>query len=354
MKYALSICLPVYNQIELVRWNLENLTQNPYDDVQIVISDDCSTEDIKSLVESFSDSRIKYCKTPGNIGHDANIINAFLNCDSSYAFLIRARDTITVDKISSILNVISNNPNAAYFRFGAKGLNDEIRMSFNDCSYPCGKSSIKADSFIPIHPSGELYNLSYISRTDLEWISSFVLERFPDKNGFVSHIMIRHLLASKGALVTVSDFVWFYAKTAKSNDVAVNSGKGKNKGISPYSPRFQYKRFRSEIEFTISKIPYNMQKNFVKYIIKRYAEYITVIFGVINNSEGMRSHYDCEKEDFSSVEEKKRFLEFSNSEFDFCDNKMRKYIKSVSRFYIKIYLPLLALKKKIKHESYQL
>ena len=354
MKYTLSICLAVYNQSELVRRNLANLIKIPFDDVQIVISDDCSTENIKALVESFSDSRIKYCKTNCNIGHDANIINAFLNCDSSYAFLLRARDTICIDRIESIKRVICTNPHAAYFRFGAKGLNDEIRMSFNDCIYQCGIPSIKADSFIPLHPSGDLYNLNLISRTDLEWISSFVTARFPEKNGFLSHILLRHLLASNGALVTSSDYVWFYAKTVASTDVAVNSGKGKIKGFSPYSPRFQYKRYKSEIEYIVSKIPINMQKRFIKYIVKRYAEYITVIFGVINNSEGMRAHYACEKEDFSSAEEKKKFIKFSKTEFDFCDRKIQKYISSVALFYIRVYLPLLSLKKKLKHESYQL
>lgn len=353
MRYTLSICMAVYNQIELVKWNLQKLLLCLDDDVQIVVSDDCSTEDIKSVVDSFSDSRIKYCKTDTNIGHDANIINALLNCDSPYAFLLRSRDTVISDRINVIKQIIEKNPKAAYFRFGAIGENDEIRMRFDDATYPCGKSSIKADSFIPIHPSGELYNLNFVNRSEMESISQLVSQRFPEKNGFLSHVLLRHLLSSKGDLVTSSEYVWYYAQTYLAKDTAVNSGKGKIKGISPYSPRFQYLRYKCEIEYIVSKLPEKMQKTFIWCVIRRNSEFITLIFKAFNESEGIRKHYNCEKEDFLTIREMKRFLDFSRKEFDFCGKRLQRYISTVAWFHIRVFLPLVIVKRKIKHEEYR-
>lgn len=46
----ISFCIPVYNQTELVRQCIRSIIEYKGLDIEIVISDDCSTENIEELV----------------------------------------------------------------------------------------------------------------------------------------------------------------------------------------------------------------------------------------------------------------------------------------------------------------
>lgn len=354
MEAKLSICIPVFNQIDLLKWNLDTITKYGNDDVQIVVSDNCSTDPIKELVESFGDSRIKYCRTNSNHGHDGNIINALKNCDAKFAFLLRTRDTILVDKIPTIIKTIEENPNFAYMRFSALGDEGVIRMAFKNESYECGEGTVKADFCIPIHPSGELYNLSFLQTQDLDNIAEFLKERFPQNNGFLTHILLRHFLVSKSTFMTNSAFAWYYAYTYKAKDMAVVNNGDEKRGYSPYSPRYQYPRYEAEIEYVLNNLPKEYQPLVMRKIVKRYAEYITTIFKVFNDSQGLRDHYKAQKEDFSTKEEKKKFIAYTKNNFNFCDKETKKQINRLAVFYIRIFLPLKMLKRKIMQQEYQI
>lgn len=352
MKPKLSICITVYNQMQLLRWNLENIVQYKDESIQIVVSDNCSSDPIKDIVESFGDERIKYCKTDSNVGQDGNILNALKNCDSNYAFLLRTRDTILTDHIPQIIRTIANNQSVAYMRFSSVGENNEIRLGFSDTVYCCGKESLKADYGIPIHPSGELYNLSYISYDELDFLSSFLCERFPNNNGFLAHVLLRHYLVPRGSFLTSSCIVWYYANTSKASDLAVVNEKEEVKRYSPYSPRYQYPRYESEVEYVLQKVPNEFQIPMIKGIIKKYAEFLTVFFDSINNSQGIRNHYHCQKEDYSPKKEKRAFLLFSKQHFAFCNPRTRRMIRKYSVFCVSIYLPLKKIKRRIMHQPY--
>lgn len=73
----ISFCIPVYNQTELVRQCIRSIIEYKGLDIEIVISDDCSTENIEELVRQIDDPRVRYYKNADNLGHDRNIIASF-------------------------------------------------------------------------------------------------------------------------------------------------------------------------------------------------------------------------------------------------------------------------------------
>lgn len=71
---SVSIGLPVYNGGESIATCLESLLAQSHGDIEIIVSDNASTDDTGEIVEAFAarDSRIRYFRQPSNIGAHAN------------------------------------------------------------------------------------------------------------------------------------------------------------------------------------------------------------------------------------------------------------------------------------------
>jgi len=66
MSPLISIITPVYNRPELLRKAISSVLAQTHRNFEYIVVDDASTEDVKSIVLSFKDSRIKYLRNPIN------------------------------------------------------------------------------------------------------------------------------------------------------------------------------------------------------------------------------------------------------------------------------------------------
>lgn len=108
----LSICIPTYNRGTLLKKTLENyINCTSFNEIEIVISDNCSTDDTEAIVKSYTDKfpNIKYQRLKENIGADRNITSALLMGSGKYLKLQNDNFYIKNDKLTKILNIIKNN-----------------------------------------------------------------------------------------------------------------------------------------------------------------------------------------------------------------------------------------------------
>lgn len=63
-----SIIVPVYNRKDLLPRTLASVINQTYKNLEIIVVDDGSSDDIKSVVDSFNDARIKYVRHTENKG----------------------------------------------------------------------------------------------------------------------------------------------------------------------------------------------------------------------------------------------------------------------------------------------
>lgn len=301
----LSICIPVYNQVDLVKKNLLSICKYPGKDIEIVVSDDCSTEDIKTMIEQLKDNRIKYYKTKKNLGHDLNILNGLKHCTSKYAFLLRSRDTILGKKIVKILELIERYPDAAYFAFSAENEDQEIVLKFENRVWKKGKEAAQAHSKLFVHPSGNLYNLQYLN---IEILESYMRKYFDNIFGFVVHDLIRMQLAERGDFITSKEVVWIYSDTQEAKDIAVNSSPKK---ISVYAPEYDYPRYKCEFAFVRNEIDEEIKVYLLKLIVKLFYRRIGYTFKLDNDNKKGQKHYNYKRIDYSPQKERKKFIEYS-------------------------------------------
>ena len=68
---ALSVVIPTFNRREVIARSISSVLNQTYDDFEVIVVDDCSTDDTKSVVDSFEDARIRYICHESNKGGSA-------------------------------------------------------------------------------------------------------------------------------------------------------------------------------------------------------------------------------------------------------------------------------------------
>ncbi len=89
-----SIGIPVYNRRAHLADAIASCLNQTAHDCEIVVSDDCSSEDLSSVVESFDDPRIRYSRSTSRIGAAANHQRAVSLCTGTYVIVLNSDDLL--------------------------------------------------------------------------------------------------------------------------------------------------------------------------------------------------------------------------------------------------------------------
>ncbi len=79
-----SVIVPVYNRSMYLKQAIQSALNQTYQNIEIIVSDDCSPESPKVIVESFNDSRIRFRRNQENLGVASNIISAVKVAQGKY------------------------------------------------------------------------------------------------------------------------------------------------------------------------------------------------------------------------------------------------------------------------------
>lgn len=109
----LSICIPQYNRIDFLLKNLSILEQQTYSDLEVVVSDDCSTDNteeaITALVPKYKHKLI-YNRFNTNQGYDRNFRKCIELATGDYVIVIGNDDTINPSyDLNTLANFLTSN-----------------------------------------------------------------------------------------------------------------------------------------------------------------------------------------------------------------------------------------------------
>lgn len=111
-----SIMIPTYNQKDYLRNTIISVINQDYDNIEIVISDDASTDGTESLVNEIikdnPDRDIKYIRRTSNLGHIANYHDTLQNIVTGEYVLNLDGDDFFIDMtyIRSCVELIEKHP----------------------------------------------------------------------------------------------------------------------------------------------------------------------------------------------------------------------------------------------------
>ena len=106
-----SVCIPVYNGGLYIGDTLNSLIKQTYKNIEIIVSDNASTDNTGEIVKSFcvADPRVKYFRNKTNLGYCKNILSAVNKASSEFIAIYHADDIYSPNIIEKQYNVLKKN-----------------------------------------------------------------------------------------------------------------------------------------------------------------------------------------------------------------------------------------------------
>lgn len=106
-----SICVPVFNGGLFLEETLNSLVNQTYKNIEIIVSDNASTDNTGEIVKSFcaKDNRVKYFRNEINLGYCKNILSAVNNAKSEYIAVYHSDDIYEPEIVEKEFDLLSNN-----------------------------------------------------------------------------------------------------------------------------------------------------------------------------------------------------------------------------------------------------
>ncbi|MBS1490487.1 MAG: glycosyltransferase family 2 protein [Bacteroidetes bacterium] len=109
----ISICIPQYNRIEYLLRSLSIIEKQTYPDIEISISDDCSSDDTVDKIAQLAKSYkypIVFDKNEKNLGYDRNYRKCIEMASGDYTFVIGNDDSIIGENsITDLVKFLEHN-----------------------------------------------------------------------------------------------------------------------------------------------------------------------------------------------------------------------------------------------------
>ena len=109
MNDLVSIITPSYNTAKFIGETIESVLSQTYQNWEMIIVDDCSTDNTDDIVSGFSDSRIKYLKNENNSGAAVSRNRALKMAKGRWIAFLDSDDLWKEDKLQKQISFMEEN-----------------------------------------------------------------------------------------------------------------------------------------------------------------------------------------------------------------------------------------------------
>jgi glycosyltransferase involved in cell wall biosynthesis len=124
-----TIALPTYNRaISYLPQALGSALSQTYSNLEIVVSDNCSTDGTRALVSGIEDPRLRYFRHERNIGANNNFNFCFEQANGSYVLLLHDDDIIDHDFVASCIQAVAGSTEPGIIRTGTRLIDSDGKV----------------------------------------------------------------------------------------------------------------------------------------------------------------------------------------------------------------------------------
>lgn len=297
----ISFLIPVYNQSEDVRNCIYSIVNYQGNDIEIVVNDDNSTENIEKIVEEFHDDRIVYYKNKENCGLDGNILEGIERCKGRFVFILRTTDYAISDAIPSIIEVIKKNLSVVYITGTCIDDDGLPRKVLDEGIVQQGGEALQVHWKLHFHPSGSLFRKDCI---DINLYKMYWEQFKMPRIYFMVEQLMRLRLATLGDFYLINKPIWVYTYTNRKVKKSVHN----NNNI--YDPTVSYYRYRSEQEFMTNELDDEFCVFRRIQSLEMWLNAVTWSYLSLMHDEGLCKHYGISQKEVDVAYERKEFLKF--------------------------------------------
>ena len=107
---TVSVCIPTYNRAKLLQQAIESVLAQTFEDFELVISDNASTDETEQVVKSYSDTRVIYSRNSHNIGWNGNMNQVLSLARGEFLTIIPDDDLMMPENLARKVAVLRPNP----------------------------------------------------------------------------------------------------------------------------------------------------------------------------------------------------------------------------------------------------
>ncbi|WP_168194540.1 glycosyltransferase family 2 protein [Antarcticibacterium arcticum] len=118
----MTVIMPVYNRGNIVKKSVDSVLDQTFKNFELLIIDDCSTDDTWEVITSFKDPRIKSYKLAKNSGAAAARNYGIDKSTSNYICFLDSDDTLERDFLKTSLDVLRDTPPRVGFMWTGRNI----------------------------------------------------------------------------------------------------------------------------------------------------------------------------------------------------------------------------------------
>ena len=116
-----TIGISTYNRADgYLRQALQSAIDQTYPNLEIVVSDNCSTDDTEAVVRGAGDPRIRYIKQAVNIGANNNFNFCVQEARGAYFLLLHDDDLVDADFVEACMDAVHDDTTVGLIRAGTR------------------------------------------------------------------------------------------------------------------------------------------------------------------------------------------------------------------------------------------
>ena len=110
-----SVCIPTYNRAEFLEETIESVLAQTFTDYEIVISDNCSTDNTEEVVQKYvaNGHNIRYQRSDETVVACSNINRSLLLAEGKYIKLLFSDDKLAPACLEKFVDIMEKNPNVS-------------------------------------------------------------------------------------------------------------------------------------------------------------------------------------------------------------------------------------------------
>lgn len=112
MTNGISICMATYNGSLYIREQVDSILLQMCGDDELIICDDCSTDNTVQVIKEYQDTKIKWYTSDKNTGHVKNFEKAISLATKDLIALSDQDDVWYPNRMKQLLSALDENPNA--------------------------------------------------------------------------------------------------------------------------------------------------------------------------------------------------------------------------------------------------
>lgn len=136
-----TIAIPTYNRAQgFLSQALHSAIKQTYSNIEILVSDNCSTDETGLVVENFGDTRIRYYRQKENIGFLANVNFCLEQARGKYFSLLYDDDLIDDDFVECCIRATKNHSEVGIILTGTRVIDEKGAMQVETTNKGSGSS----------------------------------------------------------------------------------------------------------------------------------------------------------------------------------------------------------------------